>query len=51
QAERAGRIIKSVHGFVRQRERAREILSTDLLIEGVLPLVRLQAPQNGTRVN
>ena len=50
QAERAGRIIKSVHSFVRRREQAREILGTDLLIEGVLPLVRLQARKSGTRV-
>jgi two-component system sensor histidine kinase DctS len=50
QAERAGRIIKSVHGFVRRREQAREALAVDQLIEGVLPLVRLQARKSGTRV-
>jgi two-component system, LuxR family, sensor histidine kinase DctS len=51
QAERAGRIIKSVHSFVRRREQQREAIGTDLLIEGVLPLVRLQARKSGTRVD
>ena len=50
QAERAGRIIKSVHSFVRRREQQREAIGTDLLIDGVLPLVRLQARKSGTRV-
>lgn len=50
QAERAGRVIKSVHGFVRRRERSREAISADLLIEAVLPLVRLQARKSGTRI-
>ncbi|MEN9629642.1 MAG: hypothetical protein RJA10_2869 [Pseudomonadota bacterium] len=50
QAERAGRIIKSVHSFVRRREQQREAIGTDLLIDGVLPLVRLQARKSGARV-
>jgi two-component system sensor histidine kinase DctS len=50
QAERAGRVIKSVHGFVRRRERSREAIGADLLIEAVLPLVRLQARKSGTRI-
>jgi two-component system sensor histidine kinase DctS len=50
QAERAGRIIKSVHSFVRRREQQRETIAADLLLEGVLPLVRLQARKSGTRV-
>ncbi len=50
QAERAGRVIKSVHGFVRRRERSRESVPADLLIESVLPLVRLQARKSGTRI-
>jgi two-component system, LuxR family, sensor histidine kinase DctS len=50
QAERAGRIIKSVHSFVRRREQQRETLGVDLLIDGVLPLVRLQARKSGTRI-
>ncbi|NDY91992.1 two-component system sensor histidine kinase NtrB [Ideonella livida] len=50
QAERAGRVIKSVHGFVRRREQAREVVGADQLIESVLPLVRLQARKSGARI-
>lgn len=50
QAERAGRVIHSVHAFVRRRERAREALSAAQLVESVLPLVRLQARKSGTRI-
>lgn len=50
QADRAGRIIKSVHHFVRRREQQHEALSADQLIEAVLPLVRLQARKSGTRI-
>ena len=50
QAERAGRIIKSVHSFVRRREQQREAIGTDLLVDGVLPLVRLQARKSGTQI-
>jgi two-component system, LuxR family, sensor histidine kinase DctS len=50
QAERAGRVIKSVHDFVRRREQLRESLGVDLLLEAVLPLVRLQARKSGTEV-
>ena len=50
QAERAGRVIKSVHDFVRRREHSREAVRCDLLIDAVLPLVRLQARKSGTRV-
>ncbi|MEK8030406.1 ATP-binding protein [Ideonella sp. DXS29W] len=50
QAERAGRVIKSVHAFVRRRERSREAIGADLLIEAVIPLVRLQARKSGTRI-
>jgi two-component system, LuxR family, sensor histidine kinase DctS len=51
QAERAGRVIKSVHDFVRRREQHRESIGADLLLEAVLPLVRLQARKSGTRVD
>ena len=51
QAERAGRVIKSVHDFVRRREQQRESLGVDLLLEAVLPLVRLQARKSGTLVD
>ncbi|KQW35586.1 sensor histidine kinase [Rhizobacter sp. Root404] len=50
QAERAGRVIKSVHDFVRRREQAREAVGADALIDAILPLVRLQARKSGTRV-
>ena len=50
QAERAGRVIKSVHDFVRRRHQAHEVIAADLLIESVLPLVRLQARKSGARV-
>ena len=50
QAERAGRVIKSVHDFVRRRQQAHELTPADVLIESVLPLVRLQARKVGARV-
>src|SRR5205823_8914516 len=50
QAERAGRVIKSVHDFVRRREQLHEAVRADLLVDAVLPLVRLQARKSGTRV-
>jgi two-component system sensor histidine kinase DctS len=50
QAERAGRTIKSVHDFVRRREQAREALAAAVLVDAVLPLVRLQARKSGTRI-
>ncbi|WP_313070712.1 ATP-binding protein [Melaminivora sp.] len=43
QAERAGRVIKSVHDFVRRRPHVREVVPVAELFEAVLPLVRLQA--------
>jgi two-component system sensor histidine kinase DctS len=50
QAERAGRVIKSVHDFVRRRAQAHESIRADLLIDTVMPLVRLQARKSGTRI-
>ncbi len=50
QAERAGRVIKSVHDFVRRREQVREAMRADLLFDAVMPLVRLQARKSGTRI-
>lgn len=50
QAERAGRVIKSVHDFVRRREQFHEAGPADAPIEAVLPLVRLQARKSGTRI-
>ena len=39
-----------MHDFVRRREQQRETIAADLLIEAVLPLVRLQARKSGTRI-
>ena len=50
QAERAGRVIKSVHDFVRRREQPREAWRVDVLIDAVLPLARRQARKSGTRI-
>jgi two-component system sensor histidine kinase DctS len=50
QAERAGRVIKSVHDFVRRRGQLRETVPADRLIDSVLPLVRLAARKSGTRI-
>ncbi len=43
QAERAGRVIKSVHDFVRRRDQTREPVAAEDLLDAVLPLIRLQA--------
>ncbi|MCK6433577.1 MAG: ATP-binding protein [Aquabacterium sp.] len=50
QAERAGRVIKSVHDFVRRRHQAHETVSADVIVDSVLPLVRLQARKSGARI-
>jgi two-component system, LuxR family, sensor histidine kinase DctS len=51
QAERAGRVIKSVHDFVRRREQLHENLSADALLQAVLPLVQMQARKSGARID
>jgi two-component system sensor histidine kinase DctS len=50
QAERAGRVIKSVHDFVRRREQLHETLPVERLFDAVLPLARMQARKSGTRI-
>ncbi len=50
QAERAGRVIKSVHDFVRRREQLHETVPAERLIDAVLPLARMQARKSGTRI-
>ncbi|MFT3812880.1 MAG: PAS domain S-box protein [Acidovorax sp.] len=50
QAERAGRVIKSVHDFVRRRGQSREAVAAEDLLEAVLPLIRLQARKTGVQV-
>ena len=43
QAERAGKVIKSVHDFVRRSERVREVVQPRALLDAIMPLVSLQA--------
>lgn len=43
QAERAGKVIKSVHDFVRRRDQAREAVEPRALLDAIMPLVSLQA--------
>lgn len=50
QAERAGKVIKSVHDFVRRRDQVREPIAPRLLLDAVMPLVSLQARKLGVRV-
>ena len=50
QAERAGRVIKSVHGFVRRRAEEREAVAPDSLLDAIMPLVLLQARKLGVQV-
>jgi two-component system sensor histidine kinase DctS len=50
QAERAGKVIKSVHDFVRRREQVREPIAPRDLLDAVMPLVSLQARKLGVRV-
>ncbi|RYY96509.1 MAG: PAS domain S-box protein [Comamonadaceae bacterium] len=50
QADRAGRVIKSVHDFVRRRVQARELVAPRAVVEAILPLVNLQARKLGVRV-
>ena len=50
QAERAGKVIKSVHDFVRRRDKEREPVAPGLLLDAVMPLVTLQARKLDVRV-
>ncbi len=50
QAERAGKVIKSVHDFVRRRDQARESVAPQILLDAILPLVNLQARKLGVQV-
>jgi len=50
QAERAGKVIKSVHDFVRRSERVREPVAPQALLDAIMPLVILQARKLGVRV-
>ena len=50
QAERAGKVIKSVHDFVRRRDKEREPVAPQALIDAIMPLVGLQARKLGVLV-
>lgn len=50
QAERAGKIIKSVHDFVRRRDQTHEAASPNVLFDAIMPLVSLQARKLGVNV-
>jgi two-component system sensor histidine kinase DctS len=50
QAGRAGRVINSVHDFVRRRDQAREAVPPQALFDAVTPLVNLQARKWGVQV-
>ncbi len=51
QAGRAGRVINSVHDFVRRRDQAREPVSPQVLLDAIAPLVSLQARKLGVQVH
>ncbi len=50
QAERAGKVIKSVHDFVRRRDQEREPVAPRALLDAIMPLVSLQARKLGVKV-
>ncbi|MBC7471112.1 MAG: PAS domain S-box protein [Ramlibacter sp.] len=50
QAERAGKVIKSVHDFVRRRDQEREPVTPQALLDAIMPLVSLQSRKLGVRV-
>jgi two-component system sensor histidine kinase DctS len=51
QAQRAGRVISSVHDFVRRRDQARESVLPQALIDAIAPLVNLQARKLNVKVH
>ena len=50
QAERAGRVIKSVSDFVRRRQSVHEAVPPTALFDAIQPLLLLQAKKQGVRV-
>jgi two-component system sensor histidine kinase DctS len=50
QADRAGRVIKSVADFVRRREQTREAVAPQDLVDAIAPLLSLQAKKLGIRL-
>jgi two-component system sensor histidine kinase DctS len=51
QAGRAGKVINSVHDFVRRRDQAREAVAPLALIDAISPLVNLQARKLQVKVH
>jgi two-component system, LuxR family, sensor histidine kinase DctS len=51
QAQRAGQVIRSVHDFVRRRDRVREPVDLVALLETVRPLISLQARSAQTELS
>ena len=51
QAERAGKVVRSVHNFVRRREHRREAVAPQDLLEAIMPLIALQARKLGVRID
>ena len=50
QADRAGKVIKSVRDFVRRRSQSHESITAAELLDAVMPLVRMQATKLGVNV-
>ncbi len=46
QAQRAGQVIRSVHDFVRRKNPVREVIDLRAVLNGVYPLIDLQAKQS-----
>lgn len=50
QASRAGKVINSVHDFVRRRDQDREVVRPGLIMDAVMPLIQLQAQKLHVKV-
>jgi two-component system sensor histidine kinase DctS len=50
QAQRAGKVIRSVHDFVRRRDQTRAAVEPKALLDAILPLVNLQARKLSVQV-
>jgi two-component system sensor histidine kinase DctS len=50
QAERAGKVIRSVHHFVRRQDQRHEVVAVSDLFDAVMPLINLQARNLGIAV-
>lgn len=51
QAQRAGQVIRSVHNFVQRKAPVREVIDLRSVLNGIYPLIDLQAKQAGVSVN